>query len=62
MSLFYHIGKMKTTIFLLLVLLAEFLVFGMPANGKDWVHGAAVGVVGTCLFCQLAWRHYRGRG
>lgn len=26
MFLFYHIGKMKTTIFLLLVLLAEFLV------------------------------------
>ena len=46
MSLFYHIGKMKTTIFLLLVLLAEFLVFGYA---REWER------LGAWCRCRCRW-------
>nr|DAF80629.1 MAG TPA: hypothetical protein [Caudoviricetes sp.] len=52
---------MKTTVFLAVFLIAEFFIFGIPANWNEWTHGAAAGVVGTCLFYKLAWRYYHGR-
>lgn len=52
---------MKTMIFLAVVLVAELLIFGVPASLNEWLYGVAVGVVGTVLFCMLAWRHYHGR-
>ena len=52
---------MKTMVFLAMVLVAEFFVFGVPSSWGEWTHGLAVGVVGTCFFFALAWRHYDGR-
>lgn len=52
---------MKTMIFLAIVLVAELLVFGVPVDLNEWLYGVAVGVVGTVLFCMLAWRYYHGR-